>query len=757
MFEDNVRPLGIRRSFGPKLIAPDPAAELRELLIGNARHTRDLRELPAFPDLVAAAIALASGTRRKVILPLSDAPAEFAFVRSGDRVLIDCYGTESAPEVFLRERAITLDELLAACVDAGRRLAANLSDPTNAAAMLQLSQRAADTTPCADPQPQPRPLSCSGGSLQSPGNKVPLAFGFSAEIVPSPDQNVESHAFADVHALLFPGTLWAFAGDKRVGVFEGSIMLAAQRMVAAVRALCEAWQAERNVHVRLRSGAFWVAVRRERNGAVSLTLSGGRGDALTWPALDVAGAALPILRLASDLIRKLIAADRRQSHNLRVTALRSEVRALRRMIRARDRRESFENSDPERLRLSTPDTQDSPTSVQPNLAAHAAGLRYVERWSAAIDGLDASSVYLCGEQLVIATQKLTLSLARASGEVQWSQPSSGAVTMLAGRTLLRLLPDGMLELHELADGSVRASTQTAARGGAGGPWLFAGGGSLPPMVILTEARQHLVAVDLRTGQPRWRFRAHGPGNLQLARSGRVLCVTSGDGTVDALDIASGEVVWRFGDDVRFSLKPTVSRDIVVAVAGEPRGGVGSAYGIELYTGRVIWQRELPAAPSCDPIDAGALVVLPYGRSQKARLLALHARSGEVCWDQADPGLDNGGQALALDSTLVVNTPAGRVLALELTTGVARWTRSLANPLTDDVPRQLEPVLRQGALFVPSAQVHMLRPQDGSSLTQIGCDLVPDCLRVDERGSFYVAEESGHVCAYAAGPQLALVR
>jgi hypothetical protein len=98
-----------------------------------------------------------------------------------------------------------------------------------------------------------------------------------------------------------------------------------------------------------------------------------------------------------------------------------------------------------------------------------------------------------------------------------------------------------------------------------------------------------------------------------------------------------------------------------------------------------------------------------------------------------------------------------VLALDLQDGSARWTRALSNPLTDDVPRQLEPMLRQGALFVPSAQVHMLRPHDGTPLTQIGCDLVPDCLRVDERGWFYVAEESGHVAAFAAGPQLALVR
>jgi hypothetical protein len=68
-----------------------------------------------------------------------------------------------------------------------------------------------------------------------------------------------------------------------------------------------------------------------------------------------------------------------------------------------------------------------------------------------------------------------------------------------------------------------------------------------------------------------------------------------------------------------------------------------------------------------------------------------------------------------------------------------------------------PVLRHGALFVPSAQVHVLSPGDGSQLaTDNGCDLVPDFLRVDERAWLYVAEESGHLRAYGSAPQLTLV-
>jgi hypothetical protein len=53
---------------------------------------------------------------------------------------------------------------------------------------------------------------------------------------------------------------------------------------------------------------------------------------------------------------------------------------------------------------------------------------------------------------------------------------------------------------------------------------------------------------------------------------------------------------------------------------------------------------------------------------------------------------------------------------------------------------------------------VVRPADGTRLgAGLPCDLVPDVLRVDERGWVYVAEESGHMAAYAPVPHLALLR
>jgi outer membrane protein assembly factor BamB len=739
---------------------PDPLLALHSLLVGEGRK---LRELPAVPDLLAGAIALASGKRGRVILPLPSAPIELALVRRGDQLLVDCYTTEDAPEVLVREHAVSLRALLDACADASLALGELQGDTASGRALRSLRDRVSEVRVLPDPSLHAAAVRCSGGSMGSPGKNAQLAFGFSAEIAQALDGHLEPHAFADVHALLFRGSLWAFHGERRVMLMQDEpVMLAAQRMVSAVRALLEAYQAERNMHVRLRSGAFAVAIRRERGGKAALTLGGVRGgpSSVTWPALEVAEAALPILRLVSDLIRKLIAVDRRQSHNLRVAALRSEVRKLRRVLRSRGRVDGFENHDPERLRASAPEHRELSAQSLP-IAREPSTLRYTERWSAEIDGLDASAVYLCGDRLVVAAQKLTLALSRVDGQVLWSQPSAGATTLMAGRTLVRVLPDGQVELHEIDTGACVGRAQITRRTGTGCLGLYAGGGDVPPVAILAEGQASVVAIDVRTGQPRWRRKLRGDSGVQLVRSGRVLVMTAGGGAIDAVDIASGEVVWRFSEPVRFGLKPAICGETVVGIAGEPGGGHGAAYGIDLYSGKRMFARELPAAPSAEPIDAQVsgtpIAVIPYGRSRSARLLAVRAEDGELLWDEQDPGLDNGAQTLCVDDALIVNAPSGRVLALELKTGATRWTRSVSNPLTDDVPRQLEPVLRQGALFVPSAQVRVLRPTDGAVLSEPSCDLVPDCLRVDEHAFFYVAEESGHLRAYAPAPHLRLVK
>ena len=54
-------------------------------------------------------------------------------------------------------------------------------------------------------------------------------------------------------------------------------------------------------------------------------------------------------------------------------------------------------------------------------------------------------------------------------------------------------------------------------------------------------------------------------------------------------------------------------------------------------------------------------------------------------------------------------------------------------------------------------MHVVRPRDGEIIGSVPSDLIPDLLRVDERCSVYLAEESGHLAAFGVAPKLELVR
>jgi outer membrane protein assembly factor BamB len=139
-------------------------------------------------------------------------------------------------------------------------------------------------------------------------------------------------------------------------------------------------------------------------------------------------------------------------------------------------------------------------------------------------------------------------------------------------------------------------------------------------------------------------------------------------------------------------------------------------------------------------------------------MALSRETGKTLWEQG-PGLVCPTTAwLVVDDTVVANSAAGTFLCIDATTGQLRYNHVFARHVDADQPRRLEPVLRNGALFVPQHQVHVVRPRDGELIGTVPSDLIPDLLRVDERSDVYVyiAEESGHLAAFGAAPKLTLV-
>jgi outer membrane protein assembly factor BamB len=724
---------------------------LRALLLGSALTDGDL---PPLAELLGALLSMAEGTRRKTLLPLAGQPGEYAILRRGGNVLVSYYHTDSSPEVVVLDRRVPLRALLDASAAALAESLEQESDGWARELGARLVQRAGERAIAPEPDTGCSATRTPGGALEDPGEKQPLAFGFEAAIFASSEAPRDVIAHADVHAMLFGGALWAWVRGRRIPLARGPILLPVQRMVMAVRALVEASENDRPLNVRLRSGAFVVGVRRDKDGQIALTLGAEDEGIVTIPALDVAGAALPVLRVASDLLRALVAIDRTQSRNLRITALRDEVRRLRRVVRTRTRTEGFLAIDPDRLRASSPPVHERGEAITP-MPGH---LRFVSRWSAAVDGLDAASTFLCGDRLLVATPRRVIALDRDDGHVIWQREGAASLAFLAGSAIVRVGADGGVELRAVESGEALLRARVAPRIGGPAFGLYVSGSSIPPAAVLAEGRDRLCALDLRTGEMRWRFSGRGAGEFRVRRSGRLLLVALGDGTVHAIDAATGEVAWKHATNARFCTTPLVWRDVAVVIGGEPGRGECELLALDLYTGRERFRRPLGGAIAAAPIAAGSVAAIAITGGKRGVLTAFDPERGELRWSAPDPGLGLGGAALALDQMLVINTPSGSVHAIDLATGDRLWARNLAHPVSDDVPRRLDPLLRGGALFVPAAAVHVLRTADGSSIgTALPCDLVPDVLRVDERGWAYVAEESGHIHALSPAPHLTLLR
>jgi hypothetical protein len=181
--------------------------------------------------------------------------------------------------------------------------------------------------------------------------------------------------------------------------------------------------------------------------------------------------------------------------------------------------------------------------------------------------------------------------------------------------------------------------------------------------------------------------------------------------------------------------------------------------VDLWSGEVRWCKELSArpVPGQPPLVSPSAVLVPTRDRRGTGFLSFARATGDSLASH-EPGLIAPTTAwLAVDDLFFANSAAGRLLALDARSGAVVYTRDFPRHVEADQPRRLEPVLRNGALFVPQHEVHVLRPSDGETLGTLPTDLIPDLLRVDDQCNAYVAEESGHVAAFGVGPRLSLVK
>jgi outer membrane protein assembly factor BamB len=556
---------------------------------------------------------------------------------------------------------------------------------------------------------------------------------------------------------------------RTVDIGEMYPFLFAERMLDLARRGLDSWERGQPFFARVDAGGAMIGLRTAAADVppASLTISPGSGSdahgsrrdrtVSTFPELSLFDVVESALAFGRALVRALVRRDRTQGGNLRLAAFRRDLRVLGDSLREVRRTDARINPAPESYRAFA-------HQIRPKQGSQALGsatkLRYTQRWRAMVPGIDLRATFLCGDRVVIGAAMEMFCLDRTSGELIWRRPTPRAVSVVTPAGIARIGTDGSIALHDFNSGEIKLRTWIAPRTSGPCAGAVVNTAGLPKLLIVTEGDKHLVALDLTSGEARWRYAWGRAGALRLKRVGKLLYVASGDSALTAVDVQTGAVVWRMRDRLRFCAGPTVDHEMMFAVAG----GTSSAatlHAVDPFSGGATWSAKIPSSPCTvegAPLLTSSSVTVAVRDRRGLRLSAFDRVSGAPLFHTETPVAPVGTSWLAVDDLLVGNTPTGELLGIDGTRGTVRWKQTLGRGLDSDVPRKLEPVLRSGALFVPHTDVQVFRPSDGAHLGTVGpCDAIPDLLRVDERCAVYVAEESGHMVSFGVGPRLSLVK
>jgi putative pyrroloquinoline-quinone binding quinoprotein len=780
---------------GPHLVGREsrrPSRELLDVFIDGTNVTGPVRETHGafvLRDLALALVSLARSPRGKGTVRFYDEPWEMCVERFGATACVSVYRTGADPQVAVYDLAVPFGDVTTAVRDAIDRLLA--SGETLAGTQRELTTAVE----------QLRGIVFVGASgdvrvpelvpvVVEPDRDAPLSFGTEFSMRDGEPatgekerrrglpESVDGDAIerADLHALLFRGRVHAEVRGHGVDLGDCHPVLVAERLVDLARRTFDAWERGLALHARGEAAGVLVGVRLSADGELALTLGAARAGALvaggpravrTFPALDAVDLLDAALAFGRSLVRAILRHDRAQSNNLRLGPLRRALREATESLREASHVDSKVNSAPEPYRAfaaALDEAYPRPASTLP-----ATRLRYAPRWRAIVPGIDLRATYLCGDRLIVGSATEMWALDRASGRVLWREDVSRGTSVVTPDGIARIALDGTMRVYDLCSGETTLRVRMAPRiGPVAGAVVHLPG--LPKLVIVTEGAHHLIAIDLASGEPRWRWSWGGgaapdrqPGAPRIKRAGRLVYFTCGDGALTALDVMSGAVVWRLRDRLRFRTPPTVTHDALFVVAGGAHS-VARLYCIDPYSGRVRWSSPVgDASVACTvqggPIVASGAVATAVRHKSSLALATFGREEGAPIAARTRIVTPSGTSWLGVDDSFIGNAPTGELVAIEAATGDLRWRQVLGpRPLEADVPRRLEPVLRCGALFVPHTDVVVVRPRDGAVLGAISpSEAIPDLLRVDERCDVYVAEESGHLIAFGALPRLTLVK
>jgi outer membrane protein assembly factor BamB len=719
-------------------------------------------------DLLSRVEELLGGKSSRAGISFYESSWELVLVLEGEQVLLSFYRAGARPKVEVKDRSISLPSLLAAVALAGEGLMEDLlaispemvADPF-VSELMGAMERIRSRDP-EGPAEAGIPLQSSFAIDYTGRGNLPLTFGYEVTATSRDLLSPVMTNRADLYSLMARGT-FSFVLDGRKIPREGVyVYFILEKLLEISRSLLASVEDFRDLELALSVEDLDLEAKYGcAEGRLNLSV---RSKATLEPPfvfgnLDPFLFVEEVVRLTRSFRRRVVELNPSQRSNLKFEIFNEEIEALvawRKDLETQTVKK--QTGSPLRYEVPAPTVPDREERGR-SVFTRTKKLMYVRLWEAEVEGIRLDASYLCGDRVVLTGTRESFAVHRESGEVLWKRrlAEPDALSIMTGEAgILRFDSRGMLRLVDVKDGkTVWSARVTPPFGMPSG--IVAGGGRKPRYAVLTSGESSLIGIDLYTGEAKWRHKTRRGSSYRFSKFGKLLFMTCSTNAVHCIDVDSGELLWRYCGRYKF-IDPPVSSANMVAIWGREWGErMGRLYVFDSLTGDEAWSAACEGRQAAPPVFAGSSVCGAFYIGHDLIIRAWKLDGGEILWERDLGNIASFFSWMPIDERIVVNIAGGVVICLRAEDGAVVWSKNMGSSSTDDVPMNLEPILRGGGLFVPADTTYVFSPADGALLHRLEeHSPVPDFLRVDERYSIYVGEVSGYFSAYGVSGHLGVI-
>ncbi|MEP3784049.1 PQQ-binding-like beta-propeller repeat protein [Ascidiaceihabitans sp.] len=270
----------------------------------------------------------------------------------------------------------------------------------------------------------------------------------------------------------------------------------------------------------------------------------------------------------------------------------------------------------------------------------------------------------------------------------------------------------------------------------------------------------LVAMNAKSGAVKWSQQLDATGSGRPTAAGNLVYLTSGDDTGWAIEADTGRIAWQIGaseavSNILGAPAPVVTDDLTIFAFGS--GEVQAVFrrgGLRRWGASVLGERPGRALSKVDDVTGTPMIFdgVLYAGNQAGRIVALDATSGRSIWAARDGAV---GPVWAAGDSVFAITDTNELVRLEKSDGARVWAVRLPNFVKDKPKRRSEvfanhgPVLAGGRIIIASGdgQLRSYDPRDGSLVGSVEIPSGATTAPVVAGNTLYVVGRNGQLHAF----------